>query len=249
MKRINLIVICCILSLSLAACGNSDPAASNTETITQNTDLEVQNTVEAESSIQEKAEQEFSNIEIECKTGTIRICSGEAFSFTDQSGKAAEYSVLDDTLYIEDQGADELTLILPDDYSYDTVTLSVDKGHVYSDYSFNVNQFNLDLDDGEVSLEQIQVSESCLTQVKRGSAFLNGTFAGTIDAACREGHLQIQTPGKQTDFNYSLKMTAGNLQVGEDGYHGAADKMIDNGAVNTMNLSCTFGDIAVIFEA
>lgn len=260
MNKFIILFMCCILPHFLTACGSTDSVSENIQsestenlentpgTNTDNSDMTAQNAKTTENYIPEQSGQAFSNIEVECKTGTITIRSENTFSLTYENGKTAEYSITDNTLYIPIQDTGALILALPDDYLYDTVTLSVEKGHIYSNYSFDIKQFDLELDDGEAKLEQIQVSENSSIRINRGSAFLNGIFAGATDAQCREGHLQIQTSARQSDFNYSMKTVAGNLQVGEYDYHGAADKVIDNGAENTMDLSCTFGDISVVFE-
>lgn len=150
-----------------------------------------QSTETAGADIQKISEQEFVNIEIELTTGTIKIYSGDEFSLTYDGGKTAEYSVADSTLYIPVQSAGELVLTLPSDYAFDTVTISVDQGHLYAEGPLSAEKLNLDLGEGEATLEGLSVSESCAVNIKRGSAFLSGTLAGTVEAQCNEGQIQI----------------------------------------------------------
>ncbi|MCD7918836.1 MAG: DUF4097 family beta strand repeat-containing protein [Clostridiales bacterium] len=257
MKKITLLSVYFAVILYLAACGGT---SANTESVTtdseedsqsaETTDSEetTQSTEAAETDEQENPDQEFVNIEIELTTGTIKIYSGDAFSLTYDGGKTAEYSVTDSTLYVPDQNAGELTLILPSGYVFDTVTISVDQGHLYAEGRLSAKKLSLDLGEGEATLEDLSVSESCTVNVKRGSAFLSGTLAGTVEAQCNEGQIQIRPSGQQTDFNYDLELSDASVQIEDENYHGTLEKTVDNSAEDTINLSCTKGEISVEFE-
>ncbi|MCD7918772.1 MAG: DUF4097 family beta strand repeat-containing protein [Clostridiales bacterium] len=230
---------------STEATGSEEDSQSTDTTDSEET---AQSTEAAEDEKQENPEQEFVNIEIELTTGTIKIYSGDAFSLTYDGGKTAEYSVTDSTLYIPDQNAGELTLTLPGDYAFDTVTISIDQGHLYAEGPLSAEKLTLDLGEGEATLEELSVSENCAVNVKRGSAFLSGTLAGTVEVQCKEGQIQIQPSGQQTDFNYNLELSDASVQIEDENYHGTLEKTVDNSAEDTINLSCTKGEISVEFE-
>ncbi|MCD8075391.1 MAG: hypothetical protein LUF27_10255 [Lachnospiraceae bacterium] len=264
MKKITSLFIYFAIMISLTACGEASASTASvttdsgeivrstetTDSVSQDagttSDETVRNTEAATDNGQNN--QEFTNIEIELTTGTIKIYSGGAFSLTYDGGKAAEYSITDSTLYIPVQNAGELILTLPDEYTFDTVIVSVDQGHLYVEGSFYIKDLNLDLGEGEATLEKVFVSESSVINVKRGSAFLYGTLAKTVEAQCREGKIQIQGDGQQTDYNYNLELSDADVQIEDENYHGTLQKTIDNGAEDTINLSCTKGEISVVFE-
>ncbi|MCD8374373.1 MAG: DUF4097 family beta strand repeat-containing protein [Oscillospiraceae bacterium] len=230
----------------LAACGgvsaNAEPEMTASEDITQLTKAA------QDDNEQKNPEQEFDNIEIELTSGTIKIYFGDVFSLTYDGGKVAEYSVTDSTLYVSLQSVDELILTLPSGYAFDTVTVSVVHGHFYADESLSAKELNFYIDEGEATLEGISVSENCTVNAKRGSVLLSGALAGTVDAQCNEGHIQIQADGQQTDFNYNLQLSDASVQIEGENYHGTLQNTIDNGAENAMNLACAKGEVSVEFE-
>lgn len=232
-------------SQSMEATGSEEDSQSADTTDSEET---TQSTEAAETDEQENSEQDFVNIEIELTTGTIKIYSGDAFSLTYDGSKTADYSVTDSTLHIPDQNAGELTLVLPGEYAFDTVTISIDQGHLYAEGPLSAKKLTLDLGEGEASLEVLSVSESCSVNVKRGSAFLSGALAGTVEAQCNEGQIQIQLSGQQTDFNYNLELSDASVQIEGENYHGTLQETVDNSAKDAMDLSCTKGEISVEFE-
>ena len=251
------------IMLSLTACGE---ASASTASVTTDSGETVRSTETTDSVSQDAGttsdetvrnteattdngqnNQEFINIEMELTTGTIKIYSGDAFSLTYDGGKTAEYSITDSTLYIPVQNAGELILTLPDEYTFDTVIVSVDQGHLYMEGSFYIKNLDLDLGEGEATLEKVFVSESSVINVKRGSAFLYGTLAKTVEAQCKEGKIQIHGAGQQTDYNYNLELSDADVQIEDKNYHGTLQKTIDNGAENMINLSCTKGEISIEF--
>ncbi len=257
MKRIHFATLYLILMISLAACGgpskNTESEISSPEETIADTEIipttnAAQSTNSSETSMQSNANQEFSQIQIELRTGAIEVIADDKFSLTQENGKEADYSISDNILHISTQNAQKLVLTLPDGNVYDTVSFSIDKGHIVSKLPFCIKNLNLDLNDGEATLEQLSVSDSCNIYVRQGSAFLSGTFAEAVDAECREGHLQIKSSESQSDYNYTLTASNGNIRLGDQGYHGIASQFIDNGADYSMNFSCVHGDISVEFR-
>ncbi|MCD8221140.1 MAG: DUF4097 family beta strand repeat-containing protein [Clostridiales bacterium] len=257
MKKIHFASLYLILMISLAACQspskNTESQISSSEETVADTEIlqsttAAQSTNASETSIPSNANQVFRHIQIELRTGTVEVISGDKFSLTQENGEEADYSISDDTLHISTRNAHKLVLTLPDGNVYDTVSFSIDKGHIISHLPFCIKDLNLDLSDGEANLEQLSVSDTCNIYIRQGSAFLSGTFAGTVDAECREGHLQIKSSESQSDYNYTLTTSNGNIRVGDKGYHGIASQLIDNGSDYSMTLSCVHGDISVEFQ-
>ncbi len=103
------------------------------------------------------------------------------------------------------------------------------------------------MEDGEIKLENAVVSDSSHVEAEQGTVLLYGEFTGTINAQCEEAHLNMEITGDQKDFNYSLTVQDAEIRIGDDNYHEPGSEKIDNGADDTMNLSCTQGDIDIDF--
>ncbi|MCD7808307.1 MAG: DUF4097 domain-containing protein [Erysipelotrichaceae bacterium] len=234
MKKTSVIIICLSLMFCLGACGN-------------NTDNDDSSTIETiESDCKEYSNQEFANFDIELTGGTLTIVVGEKLSLVYDDGEAVNYTISDDTLYISQQDFNDMVLTIPSDDSYDVMTIFIKRGKLIMEETLNVNQISLDVDNGEVSLENLFVNKSFDTNVNQGSIYLYGTLTN-IDAKCNEGHIQINTSYKQDDYNYELTISNAHIIIGDD-YHEETNYTIDNEASYMMNLSSTSGDITVEFE-
>ncbi|MCD7894349.1 MAG: DUF4097 family beta strand repeat-containing protein [Erysipelotrichaceae bacterium] len=227
MKKLSMIIICFALMFSLTACsGNNDNDVSGTS--------KVETT--------ENNNQDFSNISIRLIGGAISVSLGDALSLTYEDGTEIEYSIDDDTLSISQEDVNDMILVLPSGNSYDDVTFYIERAQLSMEDSLDVNKLSMDVNNGELSLEDLTVSDSCDMSVYQGTIYVNGNVTN-IDATSNEGHIEIKTSYTQTDYNYELSMTNGGVTLGDD-YYGESSS-IDNDADYMMTLSSTTGDISV----
>lgn len=193
--------------------------------------------------------QEFGSIEIEVTTGTLYITVGDTLSFVRRDGTVLDYSIANGTLYAANDSSHTATLTLPRDGSYDEIRLVINEGHVFAEQAINTASLSVIMNKGEASLEQALVSGSSLFDINKGSLYIHGDIGSTVTAACDEGHLSMEVPYSQNDYNFELEVSEGNLQIGTQSFHGRnTSKSIDNGAERNAELSGRRGDISMQFN-
>lgn len=198
---------------------------------------------------QAQRDQEFSRLAAAISEGTLSIRSGASFSVTDRSGETVDYEISDGTLYLDLDHAEDIVLVLPEDESWETVSLTVNGGHIYAEDLLTVDSLKLDIHQGEADLERIQVRDGSSVEVENGSAAICGDPGLALTAACRQGRLSLAVPFAEVDCSYELEISGGNIHLGSRGYHGAfASRTIDNEGDRSMELTCSHGDISVEFE-
>ncbi len=229
MKKLRMILICFIFMFSLTACGekteNDESSTSNVETTENNN-------------------QEFTNINISLIGGAISISLGDQLSLTYEDGTEIEYSIDNDTLSISQEDVNDMILILPSGSSFDNVTIYIERAQLRMEDCLDVDKLSMDVNNGELSLENLVVSDSCDMSVYQGSIYVYGSVTNT-DANCNQAHIQIDTSYKQNDYNYDLSISNASVQLDDDHY--GLDTDIDNQADYTMTFSVKSGDISVVF--
>lgn len=201
------------------------------------------------SAIDSQIEQAFTSMEIEVEEGTLYIRSGDAFSLTYHNGNAADYDISNNTLYYKNRHTGDTVLVLPENESYETLHLIVDDGHAYVENSVTVRNLKLEVEQGEAKLEKVFVSDNSFIKVEQGSAFVSGDLGDSVNASCKEGHLSLEVPFKQTECSYEIDLTEGDIRMGNEHYQGRSEsRTVDNGGERFMKLTCSRGDISVEFE-
>lgn len=248
MKKIILIIMVTAL---MSGCNQAPTAVESTppETVIPETKAPETNAQEAPSTQTGQEEQAFTNLELEIGEGSLYIRSGDTFSLTYHDGKIMDYKIDNDTLYIRNTRAGDMVLTLPGNNSYETLLLTVKNGHVYGETPLTVQSFNLKLKQGEVTMEEVSVSIDSYIDVQQGSAFLSGNLGQSVTASCQGGHLNLELPFAEKDYNYEIDLHNGELRLGEDQYHGrSVSQTLDNHSERIIKLTGLQGDISVEFE-
>ncbi len=236
-KRVFLISI--VIMLLLAGC------ASETENSDLNESAGTEDTSEEE--VSEISSQQFINIDIDLQQGAIKIISGDEFSFLYEDGSEAEYTIEDYNLTINAHQQKDLVLTLPEDYTYNTITFTIEEGNIIAEGSLSTGDLKLNVENGDVDLAEITVSESTTIEAKQSTILLSGTLETMVDAQCEEAHLNMELTGEQTAYNYTLTISDAQIRIGDDNYGEPGSETIDNNGQYTMTLSCTKGDIDIDF--
>lgn len=101
---------------------------------------------------------------------------------------------------------------------------------------------------GEVILNGITADKMDM-DVGVGTAYVQGKIGMEIDAVCGMGLIAMNLDNAETDFNYEIECTAGEIAVGDKVYHALADDIdVNNRASGKCSLECSMGSISVIFE-
>lgn len=177
------------------------------------------------------------------------IRSGSSFSLTRHDGVAIDYEISDNILYLKNNYTGDVVLILPENDNYETLLLTVADGHVYWESPLTVQTLELKVAQGEVKLESVSAAGNSSIEVTHGSAFLSGNPGHSVTANCQGGHLSLEVSLAQSDYNYEIELSNGNIRLGKEQYHGRSySHTVDNGAERSMKLTCAQGDISVEFN-
>lgn len=183
-----------------------------------------------------------------------------------------QYYVKDKTLYIKEEGDvfpstdSEITLYIPETMVLKEALVDIGAGLFEAD-QLSVNELDLTVgagkadidrlksDDvtmeigaGEIILETAEIKDFNVS-VGMGRVSVEGNLLGDVVADVAMGSLEMELSGDEDAFNYELKCSMGNINVGS--YHYASMDMqesVNNDADKEMNLECDMGNITVDFK-
>lgn len=197
---------------------------------------------------QSETVQAFTDIELELSKCTLYIRSGDAFDISGGTGSSPDYEIKNDTLYLDNNGAKELVLELPENEIYGNLRISLNDGHLYGETALNAETLELSVKHGDAALNKITVSGSSVIDSEEGSVYLCGDLGSTLTANCNQGHFELAVPYEQEDGNYELDLYEGDIRLGNKNYHGKSQhETINNGGSHTVILNADRGDISMSF--
>ena len=187
-----------------------------------------------------------------------------------------DYKVEDGTLYIEGfKGitiagntirANEIIVRIPENMYFEEVDMEVGAGIVTIE-NCKVGELEAAIGAGEVTMEKLEVSElsaeigagqldvadaviqNADLDISMGECIFEGTISGDLEADCDMGNLELTLTGKESDHNYKVSCSAGNISVGGFEFSGlATSREIDNNAEGCFDINCNMGNIVVEFE-
>lgn len=187
-----------------------------------------------------------------------------------------DYYTDEDTLHVEsfkgnhligeDLSQNQIIIEFPKGSSFDEVELTCGAGTAEI-VNITANELEIEAGAGEVTVNSAEVTKfsanigagrveaSDMTawevslEAGMGECIYQGKILGELDAECDLGNMEIRVEGSETDYNYKLECSAGNIDLGGRSVTGlAAERSINNGALVTFDISCNMGNITVSFE-
>lgn len=128
----------------------------------------------------------------------------------------------------------------------ESIDLDMGAGKVTVD-KLTAREAELNIGVGELRVSDMEVSKEAQISVSMGNAIVNGVFTGEMDAECSMGSLDLTLKGVETDYNYELDCGMGNVTIGAKDYSGWADNDINYGSRNTLDITCSMGNVNVMF--
>ena len=110
------------------------------------------------------------------------------------------------------------------------------------------DDFSAEIGAGQLMAEEMDILNAEI-DVSMGECDYDGWIRGHLEAKCDMGNLELDLKGKQSEHNYKIQCSAGNIDL-ED-YQMVAlagEKVIDNGAESEYEITCNMGNISVEFE-
>ena len=220
---------------------------------------------------------EFDNLDIELAAGTFEIMEADVDEITIRSTKDVKVSAKGNTLHVEtpkrthivsvgNEDIQRVEITLPKGMEFHTIDLEVGAGVLVAD-ALVAEKLKLELGAGsaeiancicetadinmaagEVIIENGAVEKLDL-DVAMGDLYFAGSVSEELDADCGMGSMEIELPGKASDYNYAVDCGMGEVTVGDSSFGGvASSKKVDNNAGIELDFDCGMGDINVIFN-
>lgn len=84
--------------------------------------------------------------------------------------------------------------------------------------------------------------------VGMGESVYSGNISGNLDAECDLGNMVLELEGKETDHNYEIECSAGNINLDGRTFTGlGAERSINNGVSSNFKIECNMGNIDIEF--
>lgn len=145
---------------------------------------------------------------------------------------------------VMDVGAGEVWL---QDLCAKQIWLEVGAGQIEADH-LKSECLNIDVGAGQTICTNMESVEAGLT-VSMGECSYQGSVEGDLTVECATGNVELSVNGKETDRNYDISCSMGNIEAGSIDLAGINRKMsIDNEAEHTFIISCNMGNVTVDFR-
>lgn len=165
-----------------------------------------------------------------------------------------------------DLKGDKITLYMPKNFHYSDICMELGAGKMDVD-DLDADHIVLKAGAGQIDAERLtaqvleanvgmgQINMTDITvqnldaEVGAGGMSAKGTVKRDASVKCSMGSLELQLDGSETDFNYQMIGTMGNIKLAGQGYSGVGmQREIDNGAEKSLTAECTMGNISIRFE-
>lgn len=158
-----------------------------------------------------------------------------------------------------------ITLFVPTDYAFDEVEVNLGAGYVQLEElyakkaSFEVGAGEIDISYAEMSKMDISVGAGSVivadmavdeldAEIGMGSFQAEGDITRKADIECSMGYVSLYLNGEESDFNYKLDGSMGNIEIGGMSFSGfGQEKKIENGASKDIEVECSMGNISILF--
>ena len=162
-------------------------------------------------------------------------------------GQEGETLVLESIGRVQDR---EITVSYPKKTEFEDVSLEVAAGTINLDDDFYAKKLKVSVAAGEFLNDGAVTAEKADISVGTGNVDLDNLNVQNLEADCGIGNIDLDINGKESDYDYEISCSAGEIDIGDSSYSGIGyEKKISNpGASGKMNLDCGVGNITVDFE-
>ena len=111
----------------------------------------------------------------------------------------------------------------------------------------SVEELNLEIGMGRFEGFDIHANNVEIS-VGMGESVYSGSISGDLHAECDLGNMALTLEGKETDHNYQIECSAGNINLDGRTFTGlGAEKSINNGESSNFDIECNMGNIDIEF--
>lgn len=162
-------------------------------------------------------------------------------------GQEGETLVLESIGRVQDR---EITVSYPKKTEFEDASVEVAAGTVNLDDDFYAKKLKVSVAAGEFLNDGAVTAEKADISVGTGNVDLDNLNVQNLEADCGIGNIDLDINGKESDYDYEISCSAGEIDIGDSSYSGIGhEKKISNpGASGKMDLDCGVGNITVDFE-
>lgn len=201
--------------------------------------------------------EQIGSLKVKAKYGEVKINQWNEtdFGIENKTKKLdAKYEVIDGVLNISVSGkvgifnnySGVINLYIPQD-RLNSVDISVGAGEL--DCSGIVaDSLKIDVGAGEGKIKNSEFGK-CDIDVGLGKLDIENTIVNEMNVDCGMGEVDCSLNNKYTDFDYTLKVGAGEIKLGSEKYEGISNSVkLSNNAGKTMDIDCGMGEVKVEFQ-
>lgn len=218
------------------------------------------------------------NIELELGAGTFTIKEKEEtdglIDISTSGIGNCKYYVDGETLHVEGfQGKwasviksdNRIEISIPQNSSFEEITVDAGAGMValsditarelelqggageFSLKDMEIADLNVEIGAGRVEAKGLNAVNAELS-VGMGEISYEGAITGDLDIECGMGNTELRLSGKETDHNYLIECSAGNVDIGSFSVSAmATEKVIYNNAASNFDIECSMGNVTIDF--
>ncbi len=114
--------------------------------------------------------------------------------------------------------------------------------------ALTAEEVEIEVSNASVDVQQVDAG-SIMASVGMGDLILTGNTTGDMQLNCGMGSVTLVLQTKQDAYNYDISGSAESLSIGTDTLAGMMmERFIDNGAKQTITISCAMGSVLIEFE-
>lgn len=200
--------------------------------------------------------EEIGSLKVKAKYGEIKIHQwNEAnFGIENKTKKLnVKYEIADGVLNISvskkngifNNFTGNINIYIPQD-SLDRVEISVGAGEL--DCSGIVaDSLKINVGAGEGKIRNSQFG-NCDIEVGLGELDMENTTVNNMNVDCGMGEVKVELNNSYNDFDYTLKVGAGEIELGTEKYEGISNTVnISKNAGKTIDIDCGMGEVTIEF--
>ncbi len=205
----------------------------------------------------DKEQYDIHSLKIEAKYGEVNINHWEENCFGIENKTEAldtKFEVKNGVLRIAvtgeigifDNNIGNINIYIPKDM-LNSVDLSVGAGELECN-GIVTNSLKIDVGAGEGKINYSQIG-TCDIDVGLGEFNLENTSVESMNVDCGMGEVKAELNNSYNEFDYTLKVGAGEIEIGQQKYTGISNTIdLSNNNGKAINVDCGMGEVSIIFN-
>ncbi|MCI9566292.1 MAG: DUF4097 domain-containing protein [Eubacterium sp.] len=216
------------------------------------------NTINKESTVRlQKNEYEIDSMEVKAKYGEVEISQWNEEGFGIQNNAKSlnvKYEVSGGILKISvsrrigisTNHGGEVKVYIPKD-KLNSVDVSIGAGEMKCSGVYAEN-FKIDVGAGEGKIKHSQL-ENCNIGVGVGEVDVEHISVNNMNVDCGMGEVKADLDNGYREFDYTLKVGAGEIELGNEKYEGLSQSVkLSNGTGRNIDVDCGMGEVKIKFN-